>query len=63
MPIYITVVNIDLQSTYYMEGNTGHRVFQTQFGEFTKLTTPLPNGKCFIYHIHPMRAPPPIFSG
>ena len=21
------------QSTYYMEGNTGHQVFQTQFGE------------------------------
>ncbi len=21
------------QSTYYMEGDTGHRVFQTQFGK------------------------------
>ena len=23
-----------IQSTYYMEGNTGHKVFQTQFGKW-----------------------------
>ena len=26
--------SIPPQSTYYMEGNTGHQVFQTQFGEW-----------------------------
>jgi hypothetical protein len=26
---------VPLQSTYYMEGNTGHKVFHTQFGELS----------------------------
>lgn len=28
-----TVCFFHTQSTYYMEGNTGHTVFQTQFGK------------------------------
>ena len=29
----ICYIMIFFQSTYYSEGNTGHRVFQTQFGK------------------------------
>ena len=40
-----------IQSTYYMEGDTGHRVFQTQFGEWQHADTLIEYIYAFNQHL------------